>query len=123
MRNNKIFVGLRKINFCTRMASVVNWVELENSRRAFVLYRKALKFIESRYRRREGSLQKQMMLRNEFEENRHETDAQKIEFLFQRAEYWMEFVKTSAQPKIPIHSPGGSSFLRNSEMPKQVCLF
>lgn len=35
-------------------------------------------------------------IREEFEEHKNETNPSKIEFLLQRAEYWLELVRTTA---------------------------
>jgi len=90
--------------------SVTSWVLSENSRRAYALYKRALKTNFDMFLRREGARPKAMMIRNEFESHRNETDPQKIEFLFQRAEYWLELLKGSHNPKISTFFSFGFCF-------------
>jgi hypothetical protein len=83
--------------------------------KAGLLYRKCLKWVKVQGLPFELMCEEAQHVRDEFEKYRYETDPSKIQFLFDRAEYWLNELEPAIPYTIP-NFPGGSSWLRNPQL-------
>lgn len=80
-----------------------------------LLYRKSLKWLKLQRLPFPVMCEEAHHIRDEFEEYRNETDLSKIQFLYERAEYWLNELEYPIPYVIPDHL-GGSSWLRNPQL-------
>lgn len=69
---------------------------IHHMRRVQALYKKTLKTLKDCLATRQFFVEEAGRIREEFEEHRNETDPGKIEFLIERAEYWIWALKDSS---------------------------
>ncbi|KAL0478796.1 NADH dehydrogenase 1 beta subunit 9 [Acrasis kona] len=91
---------------------------LKQHHRNFLLYRRTLRAL-SDHCDRDTLCREARRVRAEFEENKNETNPEQLDFLVDRAYFWLAKLR-NGEPYKNIEYPGGTSYLRNPHLHPEI---